>query len=213
MTINWRLCFIADSQASRERNIFELVGEAVAGGATLVQLRAKDWSARDILRTARDLRLALAGRKVPLIINDRVDIAFAVGAHGVHLGQDDLPVREARRILGAKRIIGVSVCTPDEAATAEKDGADYIGAGPLFPTPSKSGLPAPLGLEGLRKIRTAVRIPILAIGGITARNAGDVIAAGADGVAVISAITGSPDPRRAASEFIEAIGKLRIRGR
>jgi thiamine-phosphate pyrophosphorylase len=211
MMIDWRLCFIADAEASAGKGMLNLIAEAVAGGATLVQLRAKTWRSRDLFEAGLEARRLLKARHIPLIINDRADIALAVGSDGVHLGQEDLPAREARRILGKGKIIGVSASTVAEALSAEEGGADYIGAGPVFSTSSKGNLPPFVGIKGIRKIRAAVKIPVLAIGGITAANAGRVISAGADGVAVISAIARSSDPRRAASELIETIGKVRKR--
>jgi len=206
--IDWRLCFIADSEAAAGRDILCLIGEAVKGGATLIQLRGKIWNTREFLDISFKVREMLEAKNVPLIINDRVDIALACGAAGVHLGQEDLPLPYARKILGRNRLIGISVNTPEEAIAAEKKGADYVGAGPVFHTSSKADLQPLLGLEGLKKIRAKVKIPILAIGGIKAGNAAKVISAGADGVAVISAIGVSKNPREAATELIDAIGKV-----
>lgn len=209
-TIDWRLCFIADSEAAAGKDILRLAVEAAAGGATIIQLRGKTWTDQKFLRIASELARVLRPKGIPLIINDRADTAFLCRADGVHLGQDDIPLAAARKILGKKALIGVSVCTPAEAAAAEADGADYLGAGPIFPTLSKLDLPPLLGLAGLREIRARVQIPILAIGGVTAPNAADVMDAGADGVAVISAIASAADPRRAASELIESIGKVKL---
>jgi thiamine-phosphate pyrophosphorylase len=208
--IDWRLCFIADLEAVRGRDVLGLAVEAAAGGATIIQLRAKTWTGREFLRLAKELARILKPKGIPLIINDRADIAFLCQADGVHLGQDDVPVAAARKILGKKALIGVSVCTPAEAVAAEAEGADYLGAGPVFPTLSKPDLPPLLGLAGLREIRARVRIPILAIGGISASNAGEAIAAGGDGVAVISAIASAENPRRATTEIIESIDKIRL---
>jgi thiamine-phosphate pyrophosphorylase len=207
--IDWRLCFIADSEAASGRDILQLIAEAVEGGVTLIQLRGKKWTSREFLDVGMKAFRFLGPKKIPLIINDRVDIALACEADGVHLGQDDMPLPYAREILGKDRIIGISVATPDEAEAAEKDGADYVGAGPVFGTLSKKDTAPLLGLTGLRKIREKTKIPILAIGGITVANAADVISAGADGVAVISAITAAINPGRAATEIIESIGKLK----
>jgi thiamine-phosphate pyrophosphorylase len=209
--VDWRLCFIADSEATAGKDIIGVVNEAVEGGATLIQLRGKTWASRDFLSLGIKLSRVLGPRRIPLIINDRADIAFLCRADGVHLGQDDIPPAAARQILGRSALIGVSVCSPAEAAAAEAKGADYLGAGPLFPTLSKADLPPIVGLDGLREIRARVRIPMLAIGGITASNAAEVIAAGADGVAVISAVSSAKDPRRAASELIGSIDKLKSR--
>jgi thiamine-phosphate pyrophosphorylase len=207
--IDWTLCFIADSEASAGRDILWLIEEAVAGGATIIQLRGKIWTDRDFLRRGVKAIELLRPKGIPLIINDRADIALACGADGVHLGQDDLPVRTARKILGRDRLIGVSVNTPEEVRKAEEVGADYAGAGPVFATLSKPDLKPLLGLESLRRIRAETRLPILGIGGITPANVADVITAGADGVAVISAIASAVSPRQASTEFIEAIGKVR----
>ncbi len=207
--IDWSLCFIADSEASAGRNILWLIEEAVAGGATIVQLRGKKWTVREFLTIGVEAVELLRPKGIPLIINDRTDIALACRADGVHLGQDDLPVEAARRILGLGRLIGLSVNTPEEARKAEDVGANYIGVGPIFPTLSKPDLSPLLGVEGLRRIRAEARLPILAIGGITAARAAEVIAAGADGLAVISAIASAVSPRQASTEFIEAIGKVR----
>jgi len=209
--IDWRLCFIADSEAAAGRDILQLIGKAVEGGATIIQLRGKKWTSREFLDIGMKAVQFLRPKGVPLIINDRVDISLACEADGVHLGQDDMPLPYARKILGKKRIIGISVATPLEAEAAEKDGADYVGAGPVFATLSKTDLGPLLGLEGLRTIREKVKIPILAIGGISADNVADVISAGADGVAVISAIMAVADPKKAATEIIGLIGKLKNR--
>jgi thiamine-phosphate pyrophosphorylase len=207
--VDWKLCFIADSEAAEGRDMLQLIAEAVEGGATLIQLRGKKWKSREFLEIGIRACRFLRPKKVPLIINDRVDIALACEADGVHLGQIDMPLLYARKILGKHRIIGISVATPDEAEAAEKGGADYLGVGPVFATLSKKDLGPLLGLEGLRTIRRKVKIPILAIGGISAANVADVIPAGADGVAVISAIAAAKYPVQAAIEIIKSIGKLK----
>jgi len=206
--VNWKLCFIADSEAAAGKDILQLIGAALEGGATIIQLRGKKWTSREFLEIGIKAVQFLRPKKRPLIINDRVDIALACEADGVHLGQDDMPLLCAREILGKKRIIGISVSTPEDAKAAEIGGADYIGAGPIFKTLSKKDVGPLLGLEGVRRIREEVKVPILAIGGISVANAADVIAAGADGVAVISAITAADNPKKAATEIIESIGKI-----
>lgn len=205
---DWRLCFIADSEAAAGRDIFKLIEEAVSGGSTIIQLRGKRWTSREFLQIGLHAVRFLRPLNIPLIINDRVDIALACEADGVHLGQDDMPLPYARILLGKSRIIGLSVATPDEARAAEKAGADYIGAGPVFSTLSKRDIGPVLGLEGLREIRKVTRIPILAIGGISAANAAEVIRAGADGVAVISAVVAADNAVNAASELAEVIRKV-----
>jgi thiamine-phosphate pyrophosphorylase len=207
--VDWRLCFIADSEAAAGKDVLRLIAEAVEGGATMIQLRGKTWDSREFLQLGIGAAQFLRPRKTPLIINDRVDIALAVNADGVHLGQDDMPLAYARKILGRRRIIGISVSTPEEAEAAEKGGADYVGAGPVFDTSSKKDLGPLLGLEVLRRMREKVRIPILAIGGINAANTAEVIQAGADGIAVISAISDATKPFLAASQLKEAVAKVR----
>lgn len=206
-SIDWTLCLIADTEFASGRDIIRLTDAAVKEGVTLVQLRAKNLPARDFLHLALKLSEKLRRKKTPLIINDRVDIAFSCGAAGVHLGQDDLPLPYARKILGRHKLIGISVNTAEEAQSAEEEGADYLGVGPVYFTPTKkSGKPS-LRLEGLRAIREKVRIPILAIGGINHKNASDVIACGADGIAVISAIWGAKNIRQATKELLAAVKK------
>jgi thiamine-phosphate pyrophosphorylase len=211
--VDWSLCFIADSEAAAGRDILPLIGEAVAGGATLIQLRGKIWTSAQFLNLGIKAHQFLLAKKIPLIINDRVDIAQACEADGVHLGQDDMPFHYARKILGNNRLIGISVKTEEEAVAAERDGADYIGVGPIFKTFSKDDSGPEIGLAGLREVRAKVKIPILAIGGISAGNAADVISAGADGVAVISAIAAAMNPHKAAAKFIEAVGNIKNRTR
>ena len=156
----------------------------------------------------RALREWLRARGVPFLINDDVDLALACDADGLHVGQGDLPCAEARRRLGPQRLVGVSVSTVAEAAQAMRDGADYLGVSPIFSTPTKPDAPAPTGLAGLCAIRAAVRLPLVAIGGIHAGNATDVLAAGADGIAVVSAILAAPDPRAAAQALRVLTGRI-----
>jgi thiamine-phosphate pyrophosphorylase len=207
--LDWRLCLIADSEAAAGQDIIRLIDRAVAGGATIVQLRSKRWTGREFLEAAIKAAGLLRRKRIPLIINDRVDIALACKADGVHLGQDDMPLPYARKILGENRVIGISVSNVKEAEAAEKEGADYLGAGPVFQTASKKDIGPLLGLEGLQAIRRRVKTPILAIGGISASNAAEVVNAGADGVAVISAIAGAKDATKAAAQIVEAIRKYR----
>ena len=207
---DWRLCFVADSEASAKTDVLALIGRAAAGGATLIQLRGKAWTDRLFLDLAGRILDLLRPAGIPLIINDRADIARAAGAAGVHLGRSDLPVGAARKILGRRFMIGVSAGCPAEAREAEASGADYLGVGPVFPTSSKEDAGAPLGPEMIRKIRMATSLPILAIGGISAENVPAVIEAGADGVAVISAITSAADPEREAARILASIGRKKI---
>lgn len=209
--MDWRLCFIADSEAAGSREILPLIVAAVAGGATLIQLRGKTWTGREFFDLGIQARQFLHSQNIPFVINDRVGLALACKADGVHLGQQDMPLSYAREILGENRIIGISVVTPDEAEAAEKAGADYVGVGPIFRTLSKVDAGPILGLDGLRRIREKIKIPILAIGGISASNVADVVCAGADGVAVISAIAATTNPGQEAARIIAAIGELKKR--
>ncbi len=182
-----------------------------------MQLREKDCSTRDFLHEALLLKDILKPVGVPLIINDRVDIALAAGADGVHLGQSDMPIRYARRLGPPEWIIGVSAGSVQEAVKAEEEGADYIGASPVFNTPTKTDTVQPLGLEGLRQMRGAVSVPLVAIGGINTGNLKEVIMAGADGVAVVSAIIATDFPLESAmvlgSELVASQGTLRNKSR
>ena len=193
------LYLVTDRDLRRGRSLAEVVAEAVAGGVTCVQLREKRCSTREFLAEARSVREALRGTGAALIINDRVDIALASGADGVHVGQQDMPIGDVRRLGPPGWIIGVSAESVADAVEAEQAGADYVGASPVFATPTKTDTAPPLGLDGLRALRAAVRIPVVAIGGIQVGNAREVIAAGADGLAVVSAIMGADSPRAAAA--------------
>jgi len=205
--VDWTLYFVADVSAAGSRDIVALVEAAVEGGVTAVQLRAKDLETRDLLDLARRLVERLAKRRVPLLVNDRVDVALASGAAGVHLGQDDLPPADARRLLGRGRIIGLSANTLREAQAAEAAGADYIGLGPVYATATKiTALPI-LGAEGLGGIRAKVKLPIIGIGGVNETNARPLVEAGASGVAVVSAIMDAPDPAAAARRLRQALGR------
>jgi len=199
---------IADVESAAGRNLPSLIESAVSAGVTVVQLRSKQQSTRAFCDLARDVIRILKPKGVPLVVNDRVDVALACGADGVHLGQLDLRLRDARRILGPSKLIGISVNTIEEAREAENGDADYLGVGPLFATSSKSRLRPILGLEGLRRIRKQVRLPLLAIGGISTANVVPVRRAGADGVAVISALISAPDIADAAA--VLAVGPEKL---
>lgn len=204
MAIDYSLYLVADAEYARGRDLAGLVEAAVDGGVTVVQLRAKLLGGAAFAALASDLASRLARRGLPLLVNDRVDIALACGAAGVHLGQEDVPVAVARRLLGPRAVIGVSVNTPGEARQAERDGADYVGAGPAYATGTKETPLAVLGPAGIGLVRRATRLPVVAIGGIAAANAADMASAGADGIAVVSAVLGAPDARRAAEELKQA---------
>ena len=207
--IDYSLYLVTDRALARGRMSVEIVREAVAGGATCVQLREKNCGTREFLEEARAFQAALRGTGVPLVVNDRVDVALAVDADGVHLGQQDMALADARRLGPPGWIIGVSAECVEDAIRAEREGADYIGVSPVFATPTKTDTARPLGLEGLRQMRAAVKIPLVAIGGIHAGNAREVIRAGADGLAVVSAIVSADSPREAARQLRREIEAAR----
>lgn len=202
---DYSVYLVTDRPLAGARSLESIVRAAVAGGVSIVQIREKSLSSRAFLEAAQALRYLLDELGRPLIVNDRLDIALACGAAGVHLGQEDLPCAEARRIAGSELLIGVSVSTAAEAVAAERDGADYLGVSPVFPTPTKTDTPPAVGLDGLRDIRAATSLPLVAIGGIHPTNAAEVIRAGADGVAVVSAIMAAPNPYLAAIELTRAV--------
>ncbi|HEU4322250.1 MAG TPA: thiamine phosphate synthase [Roseiflexaceae bacterium] len=198
LAADWSLCVVTDRAAARSRSILEVVRAAIQGGATIIQLREKAASAREMVALGRALLEITRPAAIPLIVNDRLDVALAIGAEGVHLGQDDLPAADARRLLGPDRLLGLSVTTPAEAREAAAAGADYLGANDVFGTRSKPDAIAPIGLEGLTAVARAVDLPVLAIGGVTVQNAPAALAAGAAGLAVISAVVSAADPDGAA---------------
>jgi len=203
----WRLCLITDERLSRGRSHLEIAAAAVRGGADVIQLRDKEASGGRLFEIAVALRELTRGTGIPLIVNDRLDVAMAAGADGVHLGQEDLPADAARRILGPEKILGVSAETPAEARRAEAAGADYLGVGPVFEARgSKPDAGAPQGLDQIVRIRAETRLPIVAIGGIRPDNARRVREAGADAVAVISAIVSAEDVEEATRRMKRSLG-------
>ena len=194
----WRLYVITDEKASRGRSHLQVAEAAILGGADVLQLRDKEASSGRLYRVAMQLRKLTRDANIPFIVNDRLDIALAADADGVHVGQTDLPASVVREIMGPDRILGVSVDTVEEALLAEKDGADYLGVGPVFEARgTKPDAGEPLGVDRIARIRRHCRLPIVAIGGIDLENAGKVRDAGADAAAVISAIGTADDIARA----------------
>ncbi|WP_418791637.1 thiamine phosphate synthase [Phosphitispora sp. TUW77] len=191
------------------RSYREVVSACIEGGAGIIQLREKNWPASRIFEVGREVREITHKSGVLLIINDRVDLALALEADGVHIGQEDIPLRAVRKLAGSKLIIGVSVGTPEQALEAERSGADYIGVGPIFPTETKKDARFPRGLQILTQIRQAVSLPIYAIGGVKLHNVASVIRAGADGVAVVSAVVGAADITDAARNFVAEIDRAK----
>lgn len=199
------LYLVTDRELIGDRDFDAVVLAAVDGGASYVQLREKDATTRDFVQTARRLRPLLKARGVPLIINDRVDVALAVDADGVHLGQRDLDPETARRLLGRDAVLGLSVESMDDVVEAEDTDVDYLGVSPIFETPTKRDTLGAWGLDGLARVRRRSRHPLVAIGGLDAGNAAEAIAAGADAIAVVSAVCAAPDPRRAAADLVARI--------
>ena len=209
-SIDYSLYLVTDRDLSRGRATLKVVIAGVTGGVTCVQLREKNCSTRTFIKEALSVKQYLKKHNIPLIINDRVDVAQAIGADGVHLGQTDMPLTMAKDILKGSMIIGISVESLEDAIRAEKDGADYIGISPIFATPTKTDTSPPLGLEGLKEISRAVSLPKVAIGGLNKENAGEVILNGANGIAVVSAIVSADDPRKAAKELSYIVKQARI---
>lgn len=191
---DYSIYLVTDEGCLQGRALLDCVREALEGGVTLVQYRAKTASSAEMYAEALQLKALCDSFNVPLIINDRLDIAMAVGAAGVHLGQDDLPCAVARRILGEEYLIGVSAHNPTEAKAALQSSADYLGCGAVFGTATKAGVKK-LGTEGLEAICKAKGLPVVGIGGVTADNYREVRAAGADGAAIVSGILAQPDIR------------------
>jgi len=200
----FRLYVITGENYHPGKQVVEVMEQALLGGADIVQLRAKDAPKRDILAQAYALRELTRRYEVPLIINDHLDIAMAVDADGVHLGQEDLPLAEARRILGPNKIIGISTHSMEQGLAAEAGGADYIGVGPVFPTGTKPGRAA-VSTSYVTEAARQIRIPFVAIGGITLRNIDEVLLAGAQRICAVSAIVGSEDPAEVCRQLLQRI--------
>jgi thiamine-phosphate pyrophosphorylase len=217
--VDLRLYAIVDPERAGGRTMGELAGLVAQGGATLVQLRDKLSDTRPFVEHARAVQAALAPHRVPLLVNDRIDVALAVGAAGVHIGQTDMDASTARRLLGPQAIIGLSLTSFEDIAAAPLDLLDYVAIGGAYATTSKETKTAPVGLDGFRARVAAMRarapqMPIVGIGGIDAGNAAGIIAAGTDGVSVISALSLAPDPAAAARELRGVVdAALAARGR
>jgi thiamine-phosphate pyrophosphorylase len=210
--IDYSLYLVTDRKLSMGRHNLSVVQSAVKGGVSCVQLREKNCSTFEFIEQALLLKDFLNEQNIMLIINDNLDVAQAVGADGIHLGQKDTPFSMAKKIVGNSMIIGISAECLNDAVRAEKEGADYIGVGPIYSTATKTDTGAPLGLEGLRQIRKSVKIPIVAIGGLNPTNAEEVIKSGADGIAVVSAIVSAKDPEKEARTLITIITKAKQDG-
>ncbi len=195
------LYLVTDRDLCRGRPLEEVVRQCVRGGVSMVQLREKDLPTRDFIREALQVKEILAPSGVPLIINDRVDVAMAVEADGVHVGQEDMPYEMARKLLGPKAIIGLSVETEEQVFEAENYDVDYLGVSPIFETPTKTDTRGSWGLSGMAWVREHSRHDLVAIGGLNESNTADVVRSGADSIAVVSALCSAPDPEEAARKL------------
>ena len=203
----WRLYVITDERIGRGRSHREIAEAAIRGGADVIQLRDKEADGGRLYEVALQLRRLTREKKIPFLVNDRIDVAMAVDADGVHVGQEDLPASAARKILGPGKILGVSAATAEEVAGAERDGADYLGVGAVFEARgTKADAGEPGGTALIERVRRQTRLPIVAIGGIDAGNARQALAAGADAVAVISAVVAADDIEREARLLKRLLG-------
>ncbi|WP_319469641.1 thiamine phosphate synthase [uncultured Pseudodesulfovibrio sp.] len=197
---------VTDRALCLGRSLEEVVAEAVAGGCTMVQLREKDADTGEFVELARALAARLNPLDIPLLINDRVDVALAAGVQGVHVGQSDMRVEDVRRLIGPDAILGLSVDTDEDIAAAQSLPVDYLGVGPVFPTQTKKDTRgAPWGPDGLRRAVATSKFPLVGIGGVNLDNAMEVAASGVDGVAVVSAICSASSPREATAELVKAV--------
>jgi thiamine-phosphate pyrophosphorylase len=203
------LYLVTDPELARGRSPIEVVGAAIKGGVTLVQLRDKQADGRALLEQARALKALLDPLGIPLIVNDRVDVAIAAGAAGCHVGQSDLPAEEARAILGEDAILGLSIDRVEEARAADPEYVDYVAHGPFAATATKPDAGPPVDARGIAAVRELSALPLIAIGGIDSGKAAEAIRAGADGIAVVSAIITAPDPEAASRELRSIIDAAR----
>lgn len=201
------LYVVTGEDFSKGRTTSQVVEACIRGGARVIQLREKNWDGAKLISEGLKIRTMTKEAGVMLIVNDRIDVAMALEADGVHVGQRDIPLQWVRKLVGPDVVIGVSTGSLEEAVIAEKGGADYVGVGPVFPTETKKDAEAPKGLEMLQDISKAISLPVIGIGGINMDNAADVIRRGAVGAAVVSAVTGADDIARAAGEMVAVINK------
>jgi len=207
--VDFGLVLVTDRVLSGPRSVVEVVEAAVRGGVTVVQLRDKEASIRDFIDLGRRVQEVLRPRRIPLLVNDRVDVALAVLADGVHLGQSDMYVADARRLLGPRAVVGLTIETTSQAGAADRGEANYLGVSQVFATPTKTDTGPAWGVEGLWRLRPVVRKPLVAIGGVNETNAARVLEAGADGIAVVSAICAAPNPEEAARRLRDIVDRHR----
>lgn len=194
---------VTDEQASLGRSVVSIVAQAIEAGVSCVQLREKNMGTHDFLQRALALKKLLEPARIPLIINDRIDIALAAKADGVHIGQSDMPYPEARKLMGSDAIVGLSVETWEDVKEAEVFDVDYLGVSPVFATPTKNDTKEPWGIDGLKRIKKFSRHSLVAIGGLGESNTENIVNAGADCIAVVSAICSAQDPLKASSRLVE----------
>ncbi|HEY6639306.1 MAG TPA: thiamine phosphate synthase [Nitrospiraceae bacterium] len=205
LTLSSRLLVVTDRHQTKGRPLVSLLQRVLTAGISMVQLRERDLSARELVTLAHEVQAVTASRRAQLLINDRIDIALALEGVGVHLRSNSLPVSVARQMVGAQRLLGISAHSVEEAVQGESQGADYIVLGPIYETPTKQMFGPPIGIRTLEKACRLVRIPIFGIGGVTAARAREMRHAGAFGAAVITAILGASDVESAARELLDAV--------
>ncbi|GAU09208.1 thiamine phosphate synthase [Desulfoplanes formicivorans] len=203
--VDYRVYLVTDRPLCLGRDLLDIVRQAVHAGVGLVQLREKQASTRAFVELGRSVRAITSKASIPLLINDRIDVALAVGADGVHIGQSDMPFADARKILGPDKIVGLSIDTWEQLLQANQLDLDYLGIGPVFPTTTKTDTSGEWGIAGITRARAASVHTLVGIGGITKDNAGQVIGAGAHGIAVVSAICSAPSPARAVKDLRTAV--------
>lgn len=208
---NYLLCLVTDSELCLPRSIEEIVKDAIEGGVNMVQFREKNASTCALLEKGQHLKEILKPYKVPLIINDRIDIALALDAEGVHLGQSDMPYKIARKLLGPDKIIGLSINTLEQAIQAENTDVSYLSVSPLFHTNTKNDISMPWGLNKLKELRKISKHKLFGIGGINEQNVGEVLEAGIDGIAVVSALCSSSYPKQSAINLIKKMQSVKIK--
>ena len=209
MRADYSLYLVTDRALCLGRGLIDVVQSAVKGGATMVQLREKHCDTRDFVELARNLKKHLAQAGVPLLINDRVDVALACGADGVHVGQSDMKVQDVRELMGSEILVGLSVENMDQIRESEQLTVDYLGIGPVFPTATKPDASTPWGIDGLQAARKITTLPLVAIGSVSQSNAAEIISSGINGVAVVSAICSAENVQEAAAQLKEIVRNAR----
>ncbi|WP_394344831.1 thiamine phosphate synthase [uncultured Methanobrevibacter sp.] len=202
MKLDLSLYLVTDKRNKTDEEFLEIIEEAIKGGTTVVQIREKEGETLDFYNLALKVKEITSKYNVPLIVNDRIDVALAIKSEGVHIGQTDMPADVARSLIGDEMILGVSASTVKEARKAEKDGADYIGTGAVFPTATKDDAPS-ITKDDLKEVTGSINIPTVAIGGITLENASELAGTGIAGISVVSAIMNSKDPKTASENLLK----------